>query len=78
MWFWVLVILAWICTTLGSVYTLAAQLRERNLLRVLVRPRSAPGGGGHRLAVGEAAPWMERDRGGGWHHGCLSVGDCQN
>jgi len=34
LWLWVLVVLAWIYATLGPVYTLAAELRERNLLRV--------------------------------------------
>ena len=34
MWLWVLVVLAWIYATLGPAYSLAAELRERNLLRV--------------------------------------------
>lgn len=34
LWFWVLFALAWIYATLGPAYVLAAQLRQRNLLRV--------------------------------------------
>lgn len=34
LWLWVLVVLVWIYATLGPAYMLAAELRERNLLRV--------------------------------------------
>jgi len=36
LWFSALVVLAWIFATLGPAYALAAELRERNLLRVTV------------------------------------------